>query len=104
MAAAGCHTYKPLPFPPKKAAEVAVRAVADVSDAASTGFELYLSTRYSPMLTRHVQPNRHKNPKIDDDDGHFIVVPDVMVTDRCALSPITNMIYQSLCSHVCQIK
>jgi len=54
--AAGCHEYQRPAGPVKRAAEVAVKAVQD--------------------------PFRHANPKVDDDDGHFIVVPDAMITDR----------------------
>ncbi|KAF9872679.1 hypothetical protein CkaCkLH20_09858 [Colletotrichum karsti] len=49
-------TYKPPPFPPKKAPEVNVKVVHD-----------------------HVY---NKNAKVDDDDGHYIVVPDADLTDR----------------------
>ncbi|PTB66295.1 serine threonine protein kinase CMGC group [Trichoderma citrinoviride] len=48
--------YKPPPFPPKKSAEVPVRVVND----------------------RHY----NKNTKVDDDDGHYIVVPDAELTDK----------------------
>ncbi|KAK1242235.1 hypothetical protein MKX07_000221 [Trichoderma sp. CBMAI-0711] len=48
--------YKPPPFPPKKSAEVPVRVVND----------------------RHY----NKNAKVDDDDGHYIVVPDAELTDK----------------------
>lgn len=48
--------YKPPPRPPIKAAEVLVKQVADNS--------------YT------------KNSKVDDDDGHYIVVPDSDLTDR----------------------
>ncbi|RFU79141.1 cmgc clk kinase [Trichoderma arundinaceum] len=48
--------YKPPPFPPKKSAEVPVRVIHD---------------RY-----------HSKNAKVDDDDGHYIVVPDAELTDK----------------------
>ncbi|KAH6606856.1 hypothetical protein Trco_006009 [Trichoderma cornu-damae] len=48
--------YKPPPFPPKKSAEVSVRVIND----------------------RHYS----KNAKVDDDDGHYIVVPDAELTDK----------------------
>ncbi|KAL7792496.1 serine/threonine protein kinase, CMGC group [Trichoderma ceciliae] len=48
--------YKPPPFPPKKSAEVPVRVIHD----------------------RHYS----KNAKVDDDDGHYIVVPDAELTDK----------------------
>lgn len=40
VAAAGCHTYKTPPFPPKKAAEVSVPAVADVRILSRTGLAI----------------------------------------------------------------
>jgi dual-specificity kinase len=49
-------TYKPLPYPPKKASEVHVRVVHD--------------------------HHYNKNVKVDDDDGHYIVVPDAELTDK----------------------
>lgn len=48
--------YKPPPFPPKKSAEVPVKVIHD----------------------RHFG----KNAKVDDDDGHYIVVPDAELTDK----------------------
>ncbi|KAF7552821.1 hypothetical protein G7046_g7283 [Stylonectria norvegica] len=52
-------TYKPPPYPPKKAGEVNVRVIHD---------HLY-----------------NKNVKVDDDDGHYIVVPDADLTDKFRL-------------------
>ena len=51
-----CFTYKPPPYPPKKAADVHVRVVQD--------------------------PPGQKNLKVDDDDGHYIVVPDASLTEK----------------------
>lgn len=51
-----CFTYKPPPYPPKKASEVHVRVVQD--------------------------PPGQKNLKVDDDDGHYIVVPDASLTEK----------------------
>ncbi|KAF3075198.1 serine/threonine protein kinase, CMGC group [Trichoderma sp. SZMC 28012] len=48
--------YKPPPYPPKKSAEVPVRVIHD----------------------RHYS----KNAKVDDDDGHYIVVPDAELTEK----------------------
>ncbi|TDZ29330.1 Dual specificity protein kinase lkh1 [Colletotrichum spinosum] len=48
-------SYKPPPYPPKKAPEVNVKVVVDAYN---------------------------KNAKVDDDDGHYIVVPDADLTDR----------------------
>ncbi|EEU46657.1 uncharacterized protein NECHADRAFT_60475 [Fusarium vanettenii 77-13-4] len=49
-------TYKPPPYPPKKAGEVNVQVIHD--------------RQYN------------KNVKVDDDDGHYIVVPDAELTDK----------------------
>ncbi|OLN83331.1 Dual specificity protein kinase lkh1 [Colletotrichum chlorophyti] len=49
-------SYKPPPYPPKKAPEVHVRVVQDHS--------------------------YNKNVKVDDDDGHYIVVPDADLTEK----------------------
>jgi dual-specificity kinase len=49
-------TYEPLLYPPKKAADVHVRVVHD--------------------------HHYNKNVKVDDDDGHYIVVPDAELTDK----------------------
>ncbi|KAF4981351.1 hypothetical protein FZEAL_2836 [Fusarium zealandicum] len=49
-------TYKPPPYPPKKAGEVNVQVIHD----------------------RHY----NKNVKVDDDDGHYIVVPDAELTEK----------------------
>ncbi|KAK4212426.1 kinase-like domain-containing protein [Rhypophila decipiens] len=49
-------SYRPLPGPPKKAAEVHVKVIAD-------------------------HPH-NRNVRVDDDDGHYIVVPDNDLTDR----------------------
>ncbi|KPM36056.1 Dual specificity protein kinase lkh1 [Neonectria ditissima] len=49
-------TYKPPPYPPKKAGDVTVRVIHD--------------------------HHYNKNVKVDDDDGHYIVVPDAELTDK----------------------
>ncbi|KOS19216.1 Dual specificity protein kinase lkh1 [Escovopsis weberi] len=48
--------YRPPPFPPKKAGEVHVRAIPD--------------------------HHYNKGVKVDDEDGHYIVVPDADLTDK----------------------
>jgi dual-specificity kinase len=53
-------TYKPPPFPPKKVPEVPVRVIRD--------------------------DHHNKNVKVDDDDGHFIVVPDAHLTENYQIS------------------
>lgn len=65
--------YKPPPKPPIKAPDVQVKQVADVS---------------AHVLPRKIHSDKYqnsytKNSKVDDDDGHYIVVPDTDLTDRC---------------------
>ncbi|POR37304.1 Dual specificity protein kinase lkh1 [Tolypocladium paradoxum] len=68
-------TYKPPPHPPKKASEVHVRVVHD----------------------RH----HGKGYKVDDDDGHYIVVPDAELTDRYQ---ITRLLGQGTFGKVVQAR
>ncbi|KAL2022553.1 hypothetical protein VTK56DRAFT_5160 [Thermocarpiscus australiensis] len=49
-------SYRPPPFPPKKARDVHITVIPD--------------------------PPHSKNVRVDDDDGHYIVVPDNDLTDR----------------------
>ncbi|KAM0324324.1 hypothetical protein ACHAQA_008103 [Verticillium albo-atrum] len=51
-----CPSYRPPPYPPKKAGDVHVRVIQD-----------------HPY---------NKNSKVDDDDGHYVVVPDADLTDK----------------------
>ncbi|KAI9735316.1 MAG: dual specificity protein kinase kns1 [Claussenomyces sp. TS43310] len=68
--------YKPPPRPPIKAPDVNVKVLPDVSR---------LAPLPGPLLS--LQQNSYtKNSKVDDDDGHYIVVPDSDLTDRCKLS------------------
>lgn len=66
--------YKPPPKPPIKAADVQVKQVADVR------IILHLPNR---AHTDQTQNSYTKNTKVDDDDGHYIVVPDTDLTERC---------------------
>lgn len=65
--------YKPPPRPPIKAADVLVRQAADVS----TILDCFRA------CTNFPQNSHTKNLKVDDDDGHYIVVPESDLTDRC---------------------
>ncbi|OAA44752.1 Protein kinase-like domain protein [Metarhizium rileyi] len=67
-------TYKPPPFPPKKVADVQVRVVHD---------------HYA------------KNTKVDDDDGHYIVVPDAELTEKYE---ITRLLGQGTFGKVVQAR
>ncbi|KAK2616450.1 serine threonine protein kinase CMGC group [Conoideocrella luteorostrata] len=68
-------TYKPPPLPPKKVAEVDVRVVHD---------------HYTT-----------KNVKVDDDDGHYIVVPDADLTEKYK---ITRLLGQGTFGKVVQAR
>lgn len=73
-------TYKPPPCSPKKAPNVPVRVVHDVrpSTDAEHGAIIFTADHLPP-----VQRNHDKNIKVDDEDGHYIVVPDAQLTDKC---------------------
>ncbi|KAL2693706.1 hypothetical protein Neosp_000269 [[Neocosmospora] mangrovei] len=58
-------TYKPPPYPPKKAGEVNVQVIHDTESTDKSSQRQY-----------------NKNVKVDDDDGHYIVVPDAELTDK----------------------
>lgn len=68
-------TYKPPPYPPKKASDVHVRVVHD----------------------RH----HDKNHKVDDKDGHYIVVPDADLTQNYQ---ITRLLGQGTFGKVVQAR
>ncbi|PHH76067.1 hypothetical protein CDD83_4321 [Cordyceps sp. RAO-2017] len=68
-------TYKPPPYPPKKASDVHVRVVHD----------------------RH----HDKNHKVDDEDGHYIVVPDAELTEKYQ---ITRLLGQGTFGKVVQAR
>ncbi|RDA94882.1 hypothetical protein CP533_4253, partial [Ophiocordyceps camponoti-saundersi (nom. inval.)] len=68
-------TYKPPPFPPKKASDVNVRVVHD----------------------RH----HDKNHQVDDKDGHYIVVPDADLTEKYQ---ITRLLGQGTFGKVVQAR
>jgi dual-specificity kinase len=66
-------SYRPPPYPPIKAPEVAVKQIPDVC----------ASTILSFSTANMSQTSYTKNSKVDDDDGHYIVVPDSDLTERC---------------------
>lgn len=66
--------YRPPPRPPIKAPDVQVKVVADVRPEV-------LSSNVFALIMK--QNSYTKNSKIDDDDGHYIVVPDTHLTERC---------------------
>lgn len=66
--------YVPPPYPPKKAGDVYVRVVHDVRTSHPTCHPAPLT------VLQNIYP---KGVKVDDDDGHYIVVPDADLTDKC---------------------
>lgn len=66
-------SYRPPPKPPIKAPEVAVKQIPDVS------YECLAADDFANRW----QNSYTKNSKVDDDDGHYIVVPDTDLTERC---------------------
>lgn len=69
--------YRPPPYPPKKARDVHIKVVPDVSGRDSPS-----NKRMCRSLTT-TQPPHSKSVRVDDDDGHYIVVPDNDLTERC---------------------
>lgn len=70
-------SYRPPPYPPKKAADVPVKVIADVRNL------FPIPVRKKRANDGHSQHAHNKNVRVDDDDGHYIVVPDNDLTDRC---------------------
>jgi dual-specificity kinase len=66
--------YQPPPNPPIKAKDVYVQVVSDVRMHAST---------YVMFHTNSQQKSYMKDQKVDDEDGHYIVVPEADLTERC---------------------
>lgn len=78
-------SYKPPPHPPRKASPVPVRIAHDVS-------LLGKSATVCTELANDSQREYDKNVKVDDDDGHYIVVPDSNLTDRCTPPNPTRLV------------
>jgi dual-specificity kinase len=76
--------YQPPPNPVIKAKDVYVNVVADV--------------RRMPVITipstDSSQKSYTKDQKVDDEDGHYIVVPDADLTERCACRPHLYLCYR----------
>jgi dual-specificity kinase len=93
----GAYTsYQPPPFPPKKAAEVHVRVVPDVSSAPTSAVGDDANTN----------PKHHynRNIKVDDDDGHYIVVPDADLTEKCTSTAFPHPSFTESVTNAAQIK
>jgi len=78
--------YVPPPNPPIKAKDVYVPVFDDVRQSTK-------SVRPGQPLTK-LQKSHSKNLKVDDDDGHYIVVPEADLTDRCK-NVSSNVTYDS---------
>lgn len=66
--------YQPPPNPVIKAKDVYVNVVADVRPGPA----------YIIFNTDSSQKSYTKDQKVDDEDGHYVVVPDADLTERCA--------------------
>lgn len=64
--------YIPPSKPVKKSAEVPVPVIRDVSNGKATN-----------KFSTDTAQNATKNQKVDDDDGHYIVQPNSVMTERC---------------------
>jgi dual-specificity kinase len=79
-------SYKPPPRPPIKAGDVHVKQVHDVSCSKPV-----LDICMSLIIRQH---SYTKDRKVDDEDGHYIVIPDTDLTERCKLC-------WTACSEIC---
>jgi dual-specificity kinase len=70
--------YQPPPNPVIKAKDVFVQVIPDVR-----------ATHASPscLHTDSSQKSYTKDQKVDDEDGHYIVVPEADITERCTCPP-----------------
>lgn len=69
--------YHPPPRPPKKAGDVHVRVIPDVSIA------LVPSRVAKQHPANRDASQSYKTGTVDDNDGHYVVVPDAPLTDNC---------------------
>lgn len=70
--------YQPPPNPVIKAKDVYVQLISDV--------RLHNIIKTSYIRTNFSQKSYTKDQKVDDEDGHYIVVPDADLTPRCMSS------------------
>lgn len=70
-------SYHPPPRPPKKAGDVHVRVIPDVSIA------LVPSRVAKQHPSNQDASQSYKTGTVDDNDGHYVVVPDAPLTDNC---------------------
>jgi len=74
--------YRPPPRPPIKAKEVYVPVVPDVSFSLTIVSQIELTCLQRSFLKDH---------KVDDDDGHYNVLPDTDLTDRCKFDSFSTL-------------
>jgi dual-specificity kinase len=69
--------YQPPPNPVIKAKDVYVQVVPDVSQSRPAALQIDTNSQ---------QKSYTKDQKVDDEDGHYIVVPEADLTERCTYS------------------
>jgi dual-specificity kinase len=69
--------YQPPPNPVIKAKDVYVQVVPDVRPTQRSPLQSHANT---------LQKSYTKDQKVDDEDGHYIVVPEADLTERCTFS------------------
>lgn len=69
------HDYVPPPVPVRKAPEVHVPVVRDVSEKPAARGRGSRAYKKKTLV--------HKTAKVDDDDGHYIINPGSALTERC---------------------
>ncbi|KAH8879129.1 kinase-like protein [Thozetella sp. PMI_491] len=75
-------SYRPPPYPPKKAADVHVKVIPDVRGPPSPLAVYPLLRHTCPVIDTISLQSEPRTSRVDDDDGHYIVVPDNPLTDR----------------------
>jgi dual-specificity kinase len=78
------HDYVPPPAPVRKAPEVHVPVIRDVSGK--------FVARGRSTRTYMKKTSLHKTTKVDDDDGHYIINPGTALTERCMLYIHVNLL------------
>jgi dual-specificity kinase len=78
--------YVPPPVPVRKAPEVHVPVIRDVS--------LKSAVRGRSTRTYVKKTLLHKTTKVDDEDGHYIITPGTALTERCMLHSHATVIDQ----------
>ena len=71
-------SHHPSPKPPIKGSEVQMKVLKGVRSLAYTAHGKFSKIKQSSITN-------HKT--VDDEDGHYVVVSDSDLTDRCKLNP-----------------